>query len=396
MTTLTPLSSIADVDAAAAGRTVPRGEFLTLVRANPGLRGAALDARRRGLERVDAAGVRRPRPQARRRAAGRRGAGRASESLLMMRNRPDFHWFDTRRAVPAGHPGQHLQLVVARGDPVPRRPRRGRGRHRRGRRVPRADPEGPRRAAAAASDSSSSSRPTVAARRRLQPAADCSATASLDLRALAAATEPDDLATLIYTSGTTGPPKGVMISQYNVVYTVEQLRRCIDFDSFVGKRAVSLPADGAHRRADDEPLPGDDARLQVTAAPTRPARRRTCARCTREIIFGVPRVWEKIYSASTPRCRPTRTQGEVRRGVDAALAIKAARARRHDHRGAARHLGLPRRRRFADVRGLIGLDARRRSRSPAPRRSRGRCSSGSTRSASRSPRSTACPSRPAR
>ena len=44
-------------------------------------------------------------------------------------------------------------------------------------------------------------------------------TAAVDLAELAAPTTPDDLATLIYTSGTTGPPKGVMISQYNVVYT---------------------------------------------------------------------------------------------------------------------------------------------------------------------------------
>ena len=50
---------------------------------------------------------------------------------------------------------------------------------------------------------------------------------SADLAALAESTDPADIATLIYTSGTTGPPKGVMISQYNVVYTVEQLRECL-------------------------------------------------------------------------------------------------------------------------------------------------------------------------
>ena len=38
---------------------------------------------------------------------------------------------------------------------------------------------------------------------------------------------PDDLATMIYTSGTTGPPKGVMLGQHNVVWTVESLRRCV-------------------------------------------------------------------------------------------------------------------------------------------------------------------------
>ena len=33
--------------------------------------------------------------------------------------------------------------------------------------------------------------------------------------------KPDDLALLIYTSGTTGPPKGVMLSQHNLAWTVE-------------------------------------------------------------------------------------------------------------------------------------------------------------------------------
>ena len=62
---------------------------------------------------------------------------------------------------------------------------------------------------------------------------------SADLGALADAIQPDDIATLIYTSGTTGPPKGVMISQYNVVYTVESLRECFGLDTFLGRRVVS-------------------------------------------------------------------------------------------------------------------------------------------------------------
>ena len=50
---------------------------------------------------------------------------------------------------------------------------------------------------------------------------------------------PEDVISLHYTGGTTGPPKGVMISQYNVVYTIEILKRSITFDDFVGMRVVS-------------------------------------------------------------------------------------------------------------------------------------------------------------
>ena len=81
-------------------------------------------------------------------------------------------------------------------------------------------------------------------------AAELFGSGTADLDALAAATEPDDIATLIYTSGTTGPPKGVMISQYNIVYTIEILEA---FDRLRRLRRDAgrvVPADGAHRRAD--------------------------------------------------------------------------------------------------------------------------------------------------
>ena len=92
MSTLTPLATIAEVDAAAAGRTVPR-DFLGLVAANPA--SPALHSMR------DDGGwnvwtLQQFADQVAKAAAGLQAAdvGAGEQVLLMMRNRPDFHWFD--------------------------------------------------------------------------------------------------------------------------------------------------------------------------------------------------------------------------------------------------------------------------------------------------------------
>jgi long-chain acyl-CoA synthetase len=48
---------------------------------------------------------------------------------------------------------------------------------------------------------------------------------------------PDDLATLVYTSGTTGPPKGVMLTHRNVLWTCQSLDRTGQYAA--GLRAIS-------------------------------------------------------------------------------------------------------------------------------------------------------------
>ena len=104
------------------------------------------------------------------------------------------------------------------------------------------------------------------------PATSCSAPTRSTSPAAAAVCTPDDLATIIYTSGTTGPPKGVMLSHYNVVLDRrEPARELLDFDDFAGKRLVSyLPmAHIAERMTShyQQAFVG----YEVTAAPT-PAR----------------------------------------------------------------------------------------------------------------------------
>ena len=53
------------------------------------------------------------------------GVGRGDRVVLMLRNRPEFHVADTRRAAARRDAGLDLQLLRARAGRVPRRPLRG-------------------------------------------------------------------------------------------------------------------------------------------------------------------------------------------------------------------------------------------------------------------------------
>ena len=192
----------------------------------------------------------------------------------------------------------------------------------------------------------------------VRPASELHDGDPIDLDEAAAQTSPDDIATLIYTSGTTGPPKGVMISQYNVVYTVEQLRRCIGFDDHADKRVVSyLPMAHIAERMTSH-YQAMILGYSVYCCPTATRLTAYLVEVHPEVIFGVPRVFEKIYS-----------------GVNAALAGDAAKKQQFDD-GVAAAIEIKRAERdgtitdeqrqtlefldavaFANVRQLVGLDA---------------------------------------
>ncbi|HEX2772491.1 MAG TPA: AMP-binding protein, partial [Micromonosporaceae bacterium] len=121
--------------------------------------------------------------------------------------------------------------------------------------------------------------------------------AAVDERMAAAAT--DDIATLIYTSGTTGPPKGAMLSVANVEFAIETLVEGGGFTS---------------------PPPGPDdlllsylplchvaerifttwfnagAGVQVNFAESIATVQANLREVQPTILFGVPRIWEKILA----------------------------------------------------------------------------------------------------
>ena len=148
---------------------------------------------------------------------------------------------------------------------------------------------------------------------------------AIDLDDAARACTPDDLATVIYTSGTTGPPKGVMISHYNVLFTAEGYLDLLQVDP-VGFRAISyLPMAHIAERMSSHYL-GVLGGLEVSTCPE-PGQIATWAREVRpQTMFGVPRVWEKIHAGmqAALAANPDQ-QAKFDEAVEAAKPIAEAR-----------------------------------------------------------------------
>jgi long-chain acyl-CoA synthetase len=277
--------------------------------------------------------------------------------LLMMRNRPEFHWFDLAaqflRATPvsiynssspeeiqylADHAGAEIAIIEDTSflerllkirDELPKL-----------KQIYVLDP------------------PAEGCPEGVQPTSVLMDKGSADLDALAAAIQPDDIATLIYTSGTTGPPKGVMISQYNVVYTVDSLRRCFGLDTFLGRRVVSyLPM--AHIA---ERMMSHYQTLilgySVYCCPDANQLPSYLKEVHPEIVFGVPRVWEKIYNGvNAALAADPGNKSKFDEGVDAAVAINVAQREGSATKEQLDTWAFLDTVAFGNVRALMGLDA---------------------------------------
>jgi long-chain acyl-CoA synthetase len=178
----------------------------------------------------------------------------------------------------------------------------------------------------------------------------------IDLAAAAETITPHMLATVIYTSGTTGPPKGVMLTQRNIVWTAQGYLDLVEIDP-VGFRAISyLPMAHIAERMTGHYLAGL-AGWEITTCPDPSLIGAYAREVHPQTMFGVPRVWEKFHA-----------------GVQAALAADPEKKQKFDEAVAAAEPIVERRTAgtatdeddatwafldevaFRTVRELIGLD----------------------------------------
>ena len=346
-------STIDEVNARVAGETVPR-RFLELAAARPQapmLHGRSGD----GWATWTAADVR----DLTARAAQGLLADRVAVGervLLMMRNRPDFHWLDLAaqfiRATPvsiynssspeevhylASDCGARIAIVEDAGFLD---------------RLLKVRDELPQLERIYVIEQLDGQLPAG-----VLPAESLMQHGMAELAELAPQTSPDDLATLIYTSGTTGPPKGVMLSQYNVVYTCTILIETIEVPDISGWKVVSyLPmAHIAERMVShyNTLIEGTEVYccpdFNELAAYLRDVRP--------QLLFGVPRVYEKIHAGVTAAlAADPDKQRQFDEGVALAIEIKRAEIAgidTQDQRDTWAFLDAVA---FSTVRELIGLD----------------------------------------
>jgi long-chain acyl-CoA synthetase len=188
--------------------------------------------------------------------------------------------------------------------------------------------------------------------------ADLLAASPVDLADASTVADPADLATVIYTSGTTGPPKGVMIDHANVCWTVLSLRLAFGERDPTGARVVSyLPMAHIAERMTSH-YQGIAFAYEVTTCPEAGAVAQYFPEVRPQIVFGVPRVWEKVYAGvqAVVAMDPAREE-DFRRALEAGGEAAAYRARGEaPPADAAARIDAAEATVLRPVRELLGLD----------------------------------------
>ncbi|MFU8813282.1 MAG: AMP-dependent synthetase/ligase [Balneolaceae bacterium] len=115
-----------------------------------------------------------------------------------------------------------------------------------------------------------------------------------EIKKRAAATKPEDIATLIYTSGTTGKPKGAMLTHRNIVSNVKAAHEAININDT--DRCLSfLPLCHSFERTGGYyAMMAGGAEIYYAESVDTVARNMLEAHPT--IVISVPRLFEKIYN----------------------------------------------------------------------------------------------------
>lgn len=181
----------------------------------------------------------------------------------------------------------------------------------------------------------------------------------IDLDVAVSNVHPTDLATVIYTSGTTGPPKGVMITQRNLAYTVAMMKHAgIEVDpQFLGARIVSyLPMAHIAERLTTH-YGGISGRYEVTCLDDMAQLAPTMRAVRPNVMLGVPRVWEKLQAGllAALSADPAALE-QFEKGMAAATPIALAKALGQASDADIATLAFLDEMGFAPLRGLLGLD----------------------------------------
>jgi long-chain acyl-CoA synthetase len=184
----------------------------------------------------------------------------------------------------------------------------------------------------------------------------------IDLEAAAHGVQPSDLATVIYTSGTTGPPKGVMLTQRNLVYTLlmtEHSALAAAPDLF-GFRTISyLPMAHIAERMSTH-YTAVAARYDVACLPDMAQLGGALREVRPQILVGVPRVWEKLHAGLVAALSAdTEKLTKFEAGIAAAVPIVHAKLAGDATDEQLATLAFLDEVAFAPVRALLGLDALR-------------------------------------
>lgn len=110
---------------------------------------------------------------------------------------------------------------------------------------------------------------------------------------------PEDLASIIYTSGTTGPPKGAMLSHENVAWTAKVGQQLVELtgDDF-GLSYLPLSHIAEQNLTIHAPATSGSA---VYYAESLAKVADNLREVQPTIVFGVPRIWEKIHATVSAR-----------------------------------------------------------------------------------------------